>query len=414
MLYVLLKTGKLVKAEPFSSLAGRLSHINKLASILMTKENISIYIHIPFCVKKCHYCDFYSVRYDESLADRYILALVRELKLLKRHESICDRKVGTIFFGGGTPSILSIKQWKRIGELVSEFDITEDYEFSVECNPESFSAEKAEVFKEIGVTRLTFGVQSFSEKELAVAGRAHSATRACEILGSEMLTNFKSIGADLMYGLPGQSMETLKNSLQKTISFPNVKHISIYELSVSPETPFGRHGRIIPFPDEDLIGKMTEFVNSTLSKEGFEHYEVSNFAKPGFRSRHNEVYWDQSDYIGLGSGAHSYVHPYRWSNICDIKRYVEQTEDEVCLSVDKEVITTDILIKEMFFLGLRRIDGLNEKIFELKTGQKFEDLVDITMLKSYENRGWLIYCNSWWRVTERGLLFADLMARELI
>jgi oxygen-independent coproporphyrinogen-3 oxidase len=215
--------------------------------------NISLYIHVPFCAKKCNYCDFYSVEYNEETVGNFVAALCREWELVSSSLGLKNVEIKTIFFGGGTPSILSVKTWEALRKsLVRHLKLTPEIEWTIECNPDSFTKEKAELWLEMGVTRLTFGVQSLNDLELRSLGRIHTAQQAIRALESPILLRFNSIGIDLMYGLPLQTLESFDTTLTAALSVPVVSHLSAYELAVCKETPFGRT-EDLPLPDEDVI-----------------------------------------------------------------------------------------------------------------------------------------------------------------
>jgi oxygen-independent coproporphyrinogen-3 oxidase len=328
--------------------------------------DLSLYIHLPFCAKKCRYCDFYSTKADDRLIERYCAALPREIDLYCDHPAVAGAQVQTVFFGGGTPSVLPAEDLAALCCLVRfRFSLAPDAEWTVECNPESFTREKAAVLLEHGVTRLTFGIQSLDDQELSLLGRMHSAERCVDVLGDTALSRFSSIGADIIYGLPGQTIETLDCTIGRLLEFPVISHISAYELTIAEGTPFGRHRSLLPMPGDETMAEMTQHLWSLLTDVGFEQYEVSNFAKQGHRCRHNNVYWDHKPYLGLGCAAHSYLHPKRWGNVRDVERYCSMVEDGIFPREFAETLDSHKLATEMVFLGLRRVDGLNEERFKI-------------------------------------------------
>ncbi|MGA2507598.1 MAG: radical SAM family heme chaperone HemW [Chitinispirillaceae bacterium] len=378
-------------------------------------NSLSLYLHIPFCTKKCRYCDFYSVDYDDSLAERYLLALSKEIDLYNKYLSDSAPTVRTIFIGGGTPSVLSSGQLSTLCALLrSTFSIAPDCEWTVECNPESFTGDKASVFLHAGVTRLTFGFQSLDDRQLPVLGRIHSSDLCRRILVDPLLKQFASIGVDLMYGLPGQTAETLMATLQQVAGSPYVKHISAYELTVADGTPFGRHRSMLPLPADETMASMTAQVWDFLATNGFEQYEVSNFAKPGHECRHNIAYWNHEPYLGLGCSAHSFLPPERSANVRDVNHYCEMTEENLFPREFTETIDANKLGMEMIFLGLRRVQGINEKEFQENCGMPFADYVNKKKLATFMGRGLLTYEKPFWKPTRQGLLMADGIARELL
>ena len=379
-----------------------------------SSENLSLYIHFPFCASKCRYCDFYSVPHHANLLDDYLKAIILEWKNISHNKLCTTSKIQTIYFGGGTPSILSPEQFAFLhDELISKLNLSENYEWSIECNPDSYTDEKALIYRNRGVTRLTFGIQSFNNKELSVLGRRHSAEKALNVLNSPLLAHFNSIGLDLMFGIPLQTTESFLNSLSTALSSPYIKHFSLYELTLNDHTPFGRHYRKLPLPDDDMICEMTSSSLQKCTNLGFEHYEISNYALPSFHSRHNEIYWDHKNYIGLGASAHSYFHPLRWSNIADISSYIEKTFAGDSTTDFTENIDGVKLANELLFLGLRRRTGINEELYLKRTGTVFYNAITNSKLDEFVNNGFLIHESPWWRPTEKGMLYADAMAREL-
>lgn len=377
-------------------------------------SQLSIYVHIPFCASKCRYCDFYSTKYDSSAADLYIDALAVEWDLVCKEKRLAEPQIATIYFGGGTPSLLSLKQWQKIGEkLLSKFNRDSLLEFSVECNPDSLSAELAALLLQLGVNRITLGIQSLCNRELKAAGRVHDAQTALDSVHQKYLKNFRSVGVDLIYGLPGQSIDSLATTLQNLTASEYVNHCSAYELTISENSVFGRHQKILPLPDEDTVYEMTSVVRNYLLQEGFEQYEISNFARENHRCIHNEYYWDHRSYIGLGCAAHSYLHPYRWANVSDLGEYLDKISENKLPKDFNEFIDAETLVKEMLFLGLRRTDGINIEAFEERIGKEFSTIVDMEKIEMFISKGWLQHCNSGYLVTPSGLLFADTMAREL-
>jgi oxygen-independent coproporphyrinogen-3 oxidase len=335
--------------------------------------------------------------------------------LIFKQYAIQDTAVSTIFFGGGTPSMLSAAQWQQIHEgLLSRLCLDTSYEFTIECNPESFTDTIARQRLSMGVTRLTFGVQSLNDKELKCLGRPHTAQQALDVLHNPVLKRFTSIGVDCMYGLPGQTTESLFATLHQLCSIPVVRHLSAYELTLAEATPFGRHRTLLPLPNDDTLVTMTRLVIDISRTFGFEQYEVSNFAKPGFRCKHNEAYWHHAPYIGLGPAAHSYIHPYRWANVPDVTDYCSMLQQSTLPRAFIETIDTKALKEEMIFLGLRTTDGINEDTFYEKTGELFNSGERTAVLKQWQDCGLLEYWQPYWKLTAEGLMMADGLARELM
>ena len=376
---------------------------------------LSLYIHIPFCAKKCRYCDFYSVPYAPNLADAYLDTLQREIGLYAKSGLTSGAAVQTVFVGGGTPSVLSPAQIGALCALVDEnFALADGLEWSLECNPESFTYEKAAALLSGGVNRLTFGMQSLDDRELSVLGRVHDAARCRALLADPALAPFASIGVDLMYGLPGQGLESLERSVRAVLASPCVKHLSAYELTLADGTPFGRHRSLLPRPDDDQVAAMTEALWAVLADNGFEHYEVSNFAKPAHRCRHNETYWDHRPYLGLGCAAHSFVRSQRWGNVRDIVRYIAMVDEGRFPREFIEDIDPAKLAEERLFLGLRRSAGIDRDAFEKNCGIKFGEFAGKEKIAEFVRQELLIDRRPFLAPTEKGMLVADAMARELL
>ena len=380
----------------------------------MFTKPLSIYIHIPFCAGKCRYCDFFSIRFDSDLADAYINALVAEWELVCSRLGFKDPIIETLFFGGGTPSLLSERQWLTINDaLLSRFHFSGTMEWTVECNPDSFSENKALLFREIGVNRVSIGVQSLQDTELLFSGRKHTSSGAMEVLHSEALGGFDSVGVDLIYGLPLQTISSLRDTIERVVALPRVNHVSVYELTLNDTTPFGRHRQLLPLPHEDDVLEMTRLVSRIAEQNGFEQYEISNYAKAAYRCRHNEIYWDHRPYIGLGCAAHSYIHPYRWANQHSISAYIDSLRKGDLPVAEREEIDSETLAREMLFLGLRRIDGIDEERFFQNTGKSFQSWVNGAVMRRLIQEGWIRYQKPRWRTTQEGMLIADALARDL-
>jgi len=327
--------------------------------------------------------------------------------------------------------LLNVDTWKRLDKrLFSAFNNSQLKECSVECNPESFTIEKARVYAESGVTRLTFGIQSLNDAELSICGRAHSAERALEVLKYDCLNDmFDSIGVDIIYGLPGQTVNTLDDTLSSILSIPSVKHISAYELTIAKNTPFGRHKKILPLPAEELSAEMYELIGKRCAERGMRQYEVSNYALPGFESVHNKAYWSHKPYIGLGASAHSYIHPKRWSNIADVEQYilsmssisysmlkisnVSKISPNTGVIEFEETLSPLELSREIIFLGLRNVEGIDENDFFAKTGIELRADGRSELLQRYADSGLIKSTGKKYIPTSKGMLFADMMAREL-
>ena len=285
----------------------------------MKKNNIGLYVHVPFCIKKCAYCDFYSLSGDYDI-DGYSDKLVSDIEALSL--IIGNKSVDSVFFGGGTPSLLGPENFKKISyALYNRLNIDTSVEFSVEVNPATVDNELSEAFKSIGVNRVSIGLQSSDERELASLSRIHSFNdfqSTYNLIRGKVTDN---INVDLMYGIPNQNIVTLERSLNDVLSlYP--KHISVYGLKIEPNTHFGRMGEALILPDEDLQAQMYPEICSVLSSNGLVRYEISNFAIKGYECRHNLKYWNREDYIGIGPSAYSFLNGVRFSFKRDFDLYM--------------------------------------------------------------------------------------------
>jgi len=314
--------------------------------------------------------------------------------------------------------MLGVDSWDRLNDgLFSRIDKAGIKEWSIECNPELFSMYKARAYSKSGVTRLTFGIQSLNDKELSICGRIHDSARALEVLRDERLsTMFESIGADIIYGLPGQTIDTLDDTLSSILSIPQIKHLSAYELTIAKGTPFGRHAKILPLPDEDTVAEMYELIGTRCAERGMRQYEVSNYAVDGHESTHNKAYWSHKPYIGLGASAHSYIHPKRWGNVCSVDQYISLLSSNKRPIEFEETLTKKELAEEMLFLGLRNVCGIDKQEFETRTGRRLcaAGSESEARLREYIKAGLLIDSEERLFPTSKGMLFADMMARGIV
>ncbi len=321
----------------------------------------SLYIHIPFCEKKCVYCDFYSIETLSPMED-FLRALHNEIDMYAALGK--GRTFDTVFLGGGTPSLLSPNQLASIlNHLAGTFPFSPDAEITTEINPGTMSREKLRAYKSLGVNRISMGVQSFHDDDLKFLSRIHSAGVATRCIETVKEAGFENFSIDLMYALPHQTRERWKQNLERAVSL-TPPHISAYGLIVEEGTPLARmvqHGQVLPAADNEEA-ELYEMTMEFLGRNGYEHYEVSNYAKPGFRSRHNDNYWHHGEYLGFGPSAHSFWNvdgvPTRWWNIANLSHYNERLQRNEKPLVSSERLTRENLQMERVFLGLRS-DGLD-------------------------------------------------------
>ena len=316
----------------------------------------SVYIHIPFCKSKCKYCSFVSFNKPELISS-YTQALLSEIDKFYNNEPL-----KTLYLGGGTPSLLSPDILKKI---LSRFNMPSDTEITLELNPDDASLEYLENLHAIGINRLSIGSQTFDDKILKTIGRRHS---SCDIKESVLIAKqagFKNISLDLIYGLPGQTIESLKQDLEKFLEL-KIQHISTYGLKIEEGSAWFKNPPEIP--EDDTQADMYELINNILEKQGIIRYEVSNFAKKGYESKHNLNYWNNEEYYGFGTAAHGYINGIRYSNFQTIEEYIKNP-----FSHDKEkILTNNEKLEEEIFLGFRKRDGINKKKIKNKYGIDFE------------------------------------------
>jgi oxygen-independent coproporphyrinogen-3 oxidase len=324
-----------------------------------------IYIHIPFCKSRCSYCDFATGIYQQELADRYVDALVRDIKTTRHCNPSAD--VDTIYFGGGTPSMLSPAQIDRLLQAVNEcFNLTPTAEITMEINPGSVTEIGLRAFRNAGINRASFGAQTFNDNELARLGRAHTAADTVQTFDALRTAGFDNISFDLIAGLPGQGMSTWEANVEQALAL-EPEHLSFYLLEVHAGTPLAQHIErgIQPKPDEDLAGEMYALMLERAAQAGYEHYEISNLSRRGLESRHNTKYWTGAPYFGFGCSSHSYDGlNHRWSNERDVAKYVSLIESGESPVVEQADLSLDELRAEAVFLGMRLMKGLNTREYQ--------------------------------------------------
>lgn len=337
--------------------------------------SLSLYIHVPFCLKKCSYCDFVSYPYDSGLVDQYIHSLEKEMELVSRELSQA-RTLSTIFLGGGTPTSLNAEQLYNILQKTREYFTWETgAEVTVEANPGTVDLGKLNLLRSAGVNRLSLGVQAFQDNILKAIGRIHNNRAINDAVALARQAGFTNLNLDLMYGLPGQDMEAWRETLDKAVGL-GVEHISAYSLKFEPETPFYRaweEGRLQPC-DQDLEADMYQEAIEKLTAAGFEHYEISNFALPGRECVHNLTYWLMREYLGLGPAAHSLIAGRRLANISSLQEYTTALHNGQRPLADVQIITLRDEMAEFMFLGLRLTRGVGKADFEHRFGKEISQI----------------------------------------
>lgn len=424
------------------------------------KEDLScleLYIHIPFCVRKCAYCDFLSFPSGEEERERYVERLTEEIE---EAGAVSEGYVATaIFFGGGTPSVLTPKQTERILNAVKKsFYVAEDAEITTEVNPGTADREKLEAWRQAGINRLSFGLQSTENRELQYLGRIHTMEDFLESYRAAREAGFENINIDLMSALPGQTVSSWEKTLRTVVSL-QPEHISAYSLIIEEGTPFcqlfGEDGDaaeekkrrqslgIPELPDEDAERRMYYDTERILGEAGYHRYEISNYAKPGYECRHNKGYWTGTEYLGLGLGASSYINIRREkgeaakisasgkesgdrrqlerrSNVRDFKTYLSLTRDDFRAGrqiEERELLTNQAQMEEFMFLGLRLTEGISEEEFfrrfsctlETVYGDVLQELAGQELMERYEREG-----AAFWRLTKRGIDVSNCVLAEFL
>jgi oxygen-independent coproporphyrinogen-3 oxidase len=373
----------------------------------MTKEQAGLYIHIPFCLSKCGYCSFYSIK-SVNFIPEYIAALKKEIKHYRNVFSSFD----TIYIGGGTPSLLSIGQIDDLISTVNKyFDIDRQAEITMEVNPGDVSLEYLQMLRKLRINRLNIGVQSFDDKILKFLGRRHSAKEAIAAIEAAREAGFTNLGTDLIYGVHGVSIKSWENTLQKAVSF-KPEHISCYQLSLDDRTPLYKKYSLNDWhlPDENTELKLFLTTAEELENAGYIHYEVSNFAhNEKLRSRHNMKYWQHTPYLGLGPAAHSFLDNKRWWNKGAVKTYLNEISDGKMLVEESETLSAEQLQLEALFLGLRTKAGIDLKCYKAKYGVDL--LVDKQAIINALIKNKLVELkNGFLRPTRKGMAIADSLA----
>ncbi len=337
-------------------------------------KKLAIYIHIPFCVRKCLYCDFLSAPASDETKEQYVQALCREIR--EERKSYVNYKIETIFLGGGTPSLLSGEQLDRIlGTVFDAYQVADDCEISMEVNPGTVTKEKLKAYKRAGVNRLSIGMQSAVEEELQSLGRIHSSEDAFDTYDLAVKTGFNNINIDLMSAIPGQTIESWKESLKRILDLePAPAHVSAYSLIIEEGTPFFENTPTLP--DEDTEREMYKITNDILSEAGYLRYEISNYAKPGFACRHNCTYWERGSYAGFGIGAASLVEQVRFSNTRNLKDYLGKylKNATVAIKENRQELSVEEQMEEFMFLGLRMMRGVSAGKFSDLFGKTIEQV----------------------------------------
>lgn len=377
----------------------------------MEKKEIGIYIHIPFCKKKCDYCDFISYCGKDNIIPQYVEAVKKEIDIIN-----IKSQITTIYIGGGTPSYIDSKYIKEIMEKIKNKNIAENVEITIEVNPGTVTKEKLEEYVKCGINRISIGLQSTQNNLLKEIGRIHSFEQFLETYKLAQEVGFKNINVDLMLGLPNQRIKDLKQSIEKVLEL-GPEHISVYSLIVEEGTPIAKkiEKHELVLPDEELERNMYWYVKNTLELNNYKHYEISNFAKQGYESKHNMNCWKQKEYIGIGVAAHSYRDITRYSNTENLEEYIKNIKsgnierNRIIHEIQKE----DDIKKEYMLLGLRQIEGIKISEFKNKFGENPIYLYR-NELNKLSSEKLIIIDDDKIKLTNKGIDLANLVWEEFV
>ena len=375
-------------------------------------KKIGLYVHIPFCQRKCYYCDFCSYADQMDKQDEYVESILKEIQYKQNKSTFF---IDTIYIGGGTPSIINEENIKKIVSKIKEcYNIDKNAEITIEVNPGTINEKKLLVYKSIGINRLSIGLQSSNNKILNEIGRIHNYQQFEETYKMARIVGFTNINVDLMIGLPNQTMDDVNKSLFDIIN-KNPEHVSVYSLIVEEKTKMQKmidDGKV-KLPSEDLERAMYWNVKETLEKNGYNQYEISNFSKGGYESKHNSNCWKQHEYIGIGVAAHSYFEMKRFSNTCNVIEYInniQQKKYQENITIH-EIQNEKTMIKEYMILGLRMIDGVNVEEFTKKFSKNPRELFRKELEKLIQEE-LIIVDDENIKLSKRGLDFANIVWEE--
>lgn len=382
------------------------------------KKELELYIHIPFCIRKCAYCDFLSGPADDKTIECYVEKLIEEIQAHGASDLACESELTTIFFGGGTPSILSGSQIKGIMEVVkTNFSVTKEAEISMEANPGTVTREKLEMYSEAGVNRISFGLQSTNNEELKLLGRIHTYEEFQESYQMARAAGFDNINVDLISAIPKQTLESWEESLKKVLAL-EPEHISAYSLIVEEGTPFyEKYGEGAEceelLPSEEDERKMYHRTEELLEEAGYYRYEISNYAKPGRECRHNLGYWERKNYLGIGLGASSLIDDVRYRNTECLEDYIQFSCELDQIQKAREILSKEEQMEEFIFLGLRKVEGISKKLFQDTFGKTLEQCYGIG-IERMKSEQLLEEVNGMLRLTKKGIDVSNYVFSEIL
>lgn len=385
-------------------------------------KEMELYIHVPFCIKKCAYCDFLSAPAGEEERQRYVETMIKEIQgCRKKYQEYC---VTTIFVGGGTPSVLSGEQIKEVfNALRASFVIDTQAEITIEVNPGTVTEEKVEAWMQAGVNRISIGLQSVNDEELQMLGRMHTYKDFLNTYHLLRDKGFNNLNIDLISAIPGQTLESWKKTLS-TVAELEPEHISAYSLIVEEGTPFytiygegGADGNlesmVQPLPDEETERFIYEETETILQKYGYDRYEISNYAKPGYACRHNEGYWRRVNYLGVGLGASSLIENQRFQNFSTYDAYMDAIQNQKLFHEEVESLSVTDEMEEFMFLGLRMMSGISREVFQKKFGKKIETVYE-KQIQQLKKDGLIEFVENRIRLTKRGIDISNYVFEQFL
>ena len=385
-------------------------------------KEMELYIHVPFCIKKCAYCDFLSAPAGEEERQRYVETMIKEIQgYRKKYQEYC---VTTIFVGGGTPSVLSGEQIKEVfNALRASFVIDTQAEITIEVNPGTVTEEKVEAWMQAGVNRISIGLQSVNDEELQMLGRMHTYKDFLNTYHLLRDKGFNNLNIDLISAIPGQTLESWKKTLS-TVAELEPEHISAYSLIVEEGTPFytiygegGADGNlesmVQPLPDEETERFIYEETETILQKYGYDRYEISNYAKPGYACRHNEGYWRRVNYLGVGLGASSLIENQRFRNFSTYDVYMDAIQNQKLFHEEVESLSVTDEMEEFIFLGLRMMSGISREEFQKKFGKKIETVYE-KQIQQLKKDGLIEFVENRIRLTKRGIDISNYVFEQFL
>lgn len=379
------------------------------------KKEISLYVHIPFCIKKCNYCDFLSFAGCSMLEqESYMQQLFREIECYR--DVAKNYVVKTIFIGGGTPSVLQEELVEQLfRQIQAVWQIAEDAEITMECNPGTLTTRKLAEYRTCGINRLSIGLQSADNKELKRLGRIHNYEQFIANYKLAREAGFRNINVDIMAALPGQTQNSFGKTLAKLVEL-QPEHISVYSLIVEEGTPFADSPEVLEdLPSEAVERRMYRYTKSILNSMGYERYEISNYAKPGYACKHNQVYWTGGEYLGFGLGAASYWNGMRFENTREIQDYVKNWDGLDINKIRRNIVpdTQKSQMEEFMFLGLRLMCGVSKIEFEQRFGVSMEEVYG-TVIQKYEKQGYLTWNHNYLKLTDAGIDVSNIIMADFL